>query len=108
MELIVTVAAGGESVEGGGVTLEQNHPNPFHPRTRIRFALEEDGPVDLSLYDAGGRRIRRLIEGNLAAGVHSADWDGRDERGKPVAPGVYYYRVVTPEGSRARKLVLLD
>ena len=50
--------------------------------------------------------LKRLVESDLPAGTHDADWNGRDERGEAVAPGVYFYRLVTARESRARKLVL--
>jgi hypothetical protein len=65
------------------------HPNPFNPRTAIRFDLPNAGPVRLSVYDAAGRHIRTLVDGDLPAGAHEATWDGRDSSGRGVASGSY-------------------
>jgi hypothetical protein len=64
-------------------------PNPFNPRTTIRFELRRDGVAELDVYDLGGRRVRTLAGGFLAAGEHEASWDGRDQGGRFMASGVY-------------------
>jgi hypothetical protein len=82
-------------------------PNPFNPRTDVRFALPHAGDVSLAIYDVGGRRVRTLLSQGLPAGMHSASWDGCDEAGRRAASGVYVVRLVTPGGGSERKLVLL-
>jgi hypothetical protein len=88
--------------------LEQNRPNPFNPNTIIAFSLPERTRVRLEVLDVRGRRVRRLHDGVLPAGEHRARWDGRDDRGRPVASGIYLYRLEVP-GHRpmVRKMVLL-
>jgi len=66
-----------------------NSPNPFNPGTTLRFRLERDAEVRLTLVDVRGRRVRVLAQGSRAAGETSLRWDGRDEAGRPVASGVY-------------------
>jgi hypothetical protein len=89
------------------VMLEQNHPNPFNPRTSIRFYLPTRGPVSLEIYDIRGALVRRLATGDFDAGPHSIDWDGSDTHGQPVASGMYVYRLVTEKRSLAKKMMLL-
>ena len=89
------------------LVLEQNHPNPFNPRTSIRFYLPARGEVSLDIYDVRGALIRRLATGNFDAGPHSIDWDGSDAHGQPVASGMYVYRLVTEKKSIAKKMMLL-
>jgi flagellar hook assembly protein FlgD len=67
----------------------------------------ESGPVTLSVYDVSGRRLRSLAERALPAGVHAADWDGRDERGRRVAAGNYVVRLTSPAGQLAIARVLV-
>jgi glucose/arabinose dehydrogenase len=67
-------------------------PNPFTSTTRIQLSVRESGAARLVLYDVGGRRVRVLVDGSLPAGAHGADWDGRDERGRPLSAGVYVAR----------------
>jgi len=74
-----------------GATLAAS-PNPFAPVTSLSFGLAMAGPVDLEVFDLGGRRVRRLAGGRYSAGRHSVSWDGRDEEGREVASGVYVVR----------------
>jgi hypothetical protein len=82
-------------------------PNPFNPRTTLRFALETAGMVDLAVYDVSGRRVRALVSSPLSAGVQVVEWDGRDQDGRPVAAGIYVARLVTAAGTSHRKLTVL-
>jgi hypothetical protein len=89
------------------VALGQNHPNPFNPTTAIPFSISETGRVSLNVYDAGGRLVRRLVDGVSERGFHAATWDGRDNRGSSVGSGVYFYRLTAGKVVRVRKMVLL-
>jgi hypothetical protein len=74
--------------------------NPSSGPARMRFALPVSGPVDLALYDVAGRQVRSLASGWRAAGEQSVAWDGNDESGNPVAPGVYL-AAIRAGGNRA-------
>jgi hypothetical protein len=87
--------------------LEQNVPNPFNPTTSIGFVLSTTGRVTLMVFDAGGRLVRTLVNETLPAGPHDALWDGRDEEGRSVGSGVYFYRIETGPFVESRKMVLL-
>ena len=83
-------------------------PNPFNPKTTLRFALEAPARVDLAIYDTRGRLLRRLAAGQLPAGQHSLDWDGRDAAGRELSSGIYLARLL--QGGRPaeeRKLTLI-
>lgn len=84
-----------------------NRPNPFNPGTVIHFELAQAGAVSLDVFDVGGRRLRQLVAGPLAAGAHTAGWDGRDASGRPVAAGVYFYRLQTAEAQDIGSMVLV-
>ncbi len=87
--------------------LGANYPNPFNPSTTIRFAVPRDGRVMLEVYDLAGRVVRRLVDETLVADSYSVTWQGRDETGRQVASGTYYYRL-TADGERStRKMTLL-
>jgi hypothetical protein len=89
--------------------LAQSVPNPSRSgRIAIRFGLALPGEVDLSIFDTQGRRVRRLAGGLLPAGDHLATWDGADDGGARVKPGVYYYRLITPAGRLQKRLVALE
>jgi len=87
--------------------LYPNVPNPYNPSTTLRFDLPAQGPVELSIYDAGGRWVRTLVRASLDPGPHSYVWDGRDAAGHSMASGIYLYRLTTVDGPQARKMVLV-
>ena len=66
-------------------------PSPAHDVVNLDFALSFEARVGLSLFDAGGRRIRDLIVGeSRVAGQHHEAWDGRDRNGAVMSPGIYF------------------
>jgi hypothetical protein len=87
--------------------LSPNAPNPFNPVTTIRFGLDRAGAVSLRVYDVRGALVRTLAETNLPAGPYHAVWDGKDSAGKPVASGIYIYRLDQTDRHLARKMTLL-
>lgn len=89
------------------VQLAQNVPNPFRPSTTIAFELPHTDLVTLTVLDVAGRPVRELLRGELAAGTHAVQWDGRDEQGRRQAEGVYFYALATPEGRTMKKMALL-
>jgi hypothetical protein len=89
------------------LTLEQNFPNPFNPKTAIGFTLAQPGRVDLIVYDIAGRLVKTLSAGPMVAGRHEVLWDGRDESGNEAASGVYYYRLETDGTVYSKGMVLL-
>jgi hypothetical protein len=87
--------------------LAQNYPNPFNPTTRILYQLAQSGPVSLAIYDLLGQRIRILVQEQQVAGAHQVAWDGTDATGHDVAAGIYVYRLATPQGILARRMMRL-
>lgn len=87
--------------------LEQNFPNPFNPRTTIRFAVTSAQDVTLTVYNVAGQKVRTLYRGRVLAGEQSVVWDGRDDAGGTVATGVYIYRLTAESGTQTRKMVFL-
>ena len=74
--------------------LLDNFPNPFNPETHIHFELGGEEIVKLMIYDALGRQVRTLINGqSYRPGFHAVNWDGRDDNGLSVSSGVYIYRI---------------
>jgi hypothetical protein len=92
----------------GELSLGANYPNPvpLASHTFIPYALSEAGHVRLLVYDVLGRVVRTLVDGNLPAGSRLAQWDGRDENGTAVPPGMYTYRLETPGGVRTRSMTI--
>ncbi len=82
-------------------------PSPFTLRTTLRFDLTCETFVELGVFSLDGRRVRTLARGVLAAGSHSADWDGRDENGRALDSGVYIVRVHGRDFRQTGRAVLL-
>ncbi len=96
-----------EEVPAAITTLHGAHPNPFNPKTTIRFSLAAPGRASLRVYDLAGRRMATLLDGLAAAGAQSIDWNGRDDAGRQLASGVYLLRFKAAGTSEESKLVLL-
>jgi subtilisin-like proprotein convertase family protein len=82
-------------------------PNPFNPMTSVVYGAPQAGAVRVSVYSAGGREVRVLVDGPVDAGYHEVVWDGRDGSGTPMASGVYFVRMDAPGYSGSVKAVLL-
>jgi len=87
--------------------LFQNRPNPFLPETQIAFELPLAGRAELRIYDVSGRLVRTLVDERRPAGPHSVMWNGRDETGRKVASGVYFYSLSAPGVDENRRMILV-
>ena len=87
-----------------GFKLEQNYPNPFNPSTTIRYHLPKTTEVVLKIYNIFGQEVRTLVNERQAAGVNSVIWDGKDQSGKEVSSGIYFYGLQTGESILSRKM----
>ena len=87
--------------------LVQNAPNPFNSQTIFAYFLPAAGPARLEVFTLTGQRVAVLHQGPQQAGYHRLRWNGRDDAGRPVASGLYLYRLATDEVALTRKLMLL-
>ncbi|MEZ4388154.1 MAG: choice-of-anchor V domain-containing protein [Candidatus Krumholzibacteriia bacterium] len=83
------------------LTLHGATPNPFNPRTEIRFDLPRPASVRITVLTVDGRRVATLVDGAMTEGAHAVAWDGRDHSGVTMGSGTYLYVV---EAGRERKL----
>ena len=90
-----------------GPQLQQNMPNPFNSQTVISHLLLAPGLARVEVFALTGQRVAVLHQGPQQAGLHRLYWDGRDGEGRPLASGIYLYRLGTMDGALTRKLVLL-
>ncbi|MEQ1832136.1 MAG: cytochrome c peroxidase [Candidatus Eisenbacteria bacterium] len=89
--------------------LSPSRPTPFRSNTLIAYELYTAARVRLTVFDAQGRSVRRLIDGaTQLAGPYSVVWDGRDDHGRPAAAGVYFYRLENGSNSATTRTVKLD
>lgn len=89
------------------VFLAQSYPNPFRAQARVEFSISTPGAASLRVYDVGGRLIKTLVEGDQLLGHREVTWDGRDDRGRPVTSGVYFYKLKVGGSVAIRRATLL-
>lgn len=82
-------------------------PNPLVAESMIRFDLATRGDVRLDVYDAAGRRVAGLLHAPLEPGRYSVRWNGRGESGTPLGAGLYFARLVSPEGRTSSTRVVI-
>jgi len=88
--------------------MAQNHPNPFNPQTTIAFELPKRESVTLQVFDMSGRLVRNLITAEPhTPGRHEVVWNGRDDSGRQVASGTYFYRLEAGSYSETKRMVLI-
>ena len=83
------------------------YPNPFNSGTTIAFENNEEGNVTLEVYDVRGARVRVLHTASLPPNYYEMSWDGKNTDGQPVASGVYFVRLLTPQRWGLRKVVVV-
>jgi hypothetical protein len=83
-------------------------PNPVRNATRVRYRGPDLGPATLVVFDAVGRRVHTLYEGEIPEGLHTWEWDRRDDRGSRAPSGVYFVRLSAHAGDQAIRVVLVD
>jgi len=89
------------------VVLCQNYPNPFNPTTTIRYNLPKTGSVDLTVYNMMGQKVKILVDEIQSPGTQMAIWDGKDDLNRPVATGVYFYKLQVDRKIKTNKMLLL-
>jgi hypothetical protein len=89
------------------VSLDPNFPNPFNSGTLIRFSLAHTSDIELAIYNLAGQKVARLAQGPRPAGIYRIAWDGRDDTGRDLASGLYFYRLTAGSQLQTRKLMLL-
>ena len=81
--------------------LEQNYPNPFNPTTSIRYAVAEERPVRIAVYNSLGAEVAVLVDDVLPAGRYEASFDARN-----LPSGTYVYRMTAGDFIQTRQMTL--
>ena len=84
------------------IALLGNYPNPFAESTRIVYSVNAHGPVTLEVYNALGRHILTLVDGQHARGTYDSTLSGHN-----LSSGVYFFRLTSRESSRTRPILLV-
>ncbi|MEO0101455.1 MAG: FlgD immunoglobulin-like domain containing protein [candidate division WOR-3 bacterium] len=105
-----SLQGGGQSLRGGKIlrpVLSQNRPNPFKGLTKISFSIPKETYVSLLIYDLSGRKVRTIVNERMKPGYYNLKWDGKDDKGKDLPQGVYFYRLKVKGFEDIKKTVLL-
>jgi len=87
--------------------LYDNYPNPFNPTTQIAVDLPEAATTEITVWNIMGQRVATLYKGDLNAGHHTLNFDGRDSNGKQLTSGMYLYRVAAGKYNATKKMTLM-
>jgi len=87
--------------------LHANYPNPFNPSTKITFSIKERDRVQIDVYNVLGQKVKTLLNDEKEPGLHSVVWYGKDDSGRNVASGIYFYRMTTSDYNRTNKMIFL-
>ncbi|MGB2981778.1 MAG: FlgD immunoglobulin-like domain containing protein [Candidatus Zixiibacteriota bacterium] len=91
--------------------LFQNYPNPFNSVTSIQYTVSsrQNHPVHttLKIYNTLGKEVRELVNTNRSTGSYSISWDGKNNAGKEVASGIYFYQLTTVNHKQTKRMIML-
>jgi hypothetical protein len=88
-------------------SLNQNRPNPFGPVTSVTYSLASREHVNISVYDLAGRHVRTLVDELQQPSRYGIEWDGTNDRGQALPPGVYFIRYLAGRHLFSKKAILL-
>ncbi|MEA2096744.1 MAG: M14 family zinc carboxypeptidase [Candidatus Cloacimonadota bacterium] len=85
-----------------------NYPNPFNPETVISFSvLESSVNTEISIFNIKGQKVRTLVNEKLSTDFYTRSWDGKNDVGRSVTSGIYFYKMKNGDYSKTRKMILL-
>ena len=87
--------------------LYNNYPNPFNPKTFLKYHLPQNSFVEVIVYDMQGKVLKNLVNTNQSSGFKIIQWDATDNQGQLVSAGVYLYTIEADGFRQAKKMILL-
>ncbi|MCH7548671.1 MAG: aryl-sulfate sulfotransferase [Candidatus Krumholzibacteriota bacterium] len=106
----IRVIRGGQNAttnRRGRLVLYPNRPNPFNPSTVIGYEVPPGSAISIKIYDVAGRLVATLMDQAVSPGTGSVTWNGRDNRGRIVPSGVYFYKLHADGTAQTRKMILM-
>ena len=97
MVLYASLVAGPSEMD-----LKRNYPNPVRSTTTIEYAVPEQSPVRLQVFDVLGRRVATLVDETKAPGAYSVSFDASN-----LSSGPYFYRLEASGSVVSRKMVVV-
>ena len=104
---IQNVPADQNIIKTDKVGLLNNYPNPFNPITTITFSIANTMNTEIIIYNIKGKKVRVLVNDKFDAGIHHLVWNGKDDNGKSVASGIYFYKMKSGSYTATRKMILM-
>jgi hypothetical protein len=86
----------------------QNYPNPFNPSTTISYKIQSQCRTTIKIYDLIGKEVAILVNEEKPAGKYEVVWNGKDNSGKKLTSGVYFYKLIAGTFIQTRKMLLLN
>ena len=83
------------------------NPNPFNPRTKLIYELEQAQQISIDIFDLRGHHVCNLFEGHQAVGRHEITWKGVDQNGRNLASGIYLAYMKTGQKTYPLQLTLV-
>jgi hypothetical protein len=105
--VIIQIVAGTPELEQFKNLLQQNYPNPFNPFTTIEFSVGKGSLVSLTIFNAKGERVKDLLHEEHSPGNYQVVWDGRDDMGRQVSSGVYFFVMEAGEFTSVKKMLMV-
>ena len=87
--------------------LDKNYPNPFNPTTSISYSIAENGKTELTIFNIKGQQVNKLVKEYKQPGEYTVSWNGKDEAGRKVSSGLYFYRLKNNNKTIDTKKMLL-
>ena len=94
------------STQTGGTCISATAVIP--PTTTIRYVLKESHLAHLVVYNSLGQKIRTLVHEPQTAGIHTIQWNGKNENGEKVASGIYFYQLKAGSFVKTRRMMLIE
>ena len=83
------------------------YPNPFNPETNIDYSVKEETPLEITIYNMKGQKVKTLVDKSVSAGDHKVVWHGDSDSESSVSSGVYFVKMITGNHIETRKIVLM-
>lgn len=106
--LVAELSTAESEANPAGSALSDAWPNPFDLSTTIGYRNETPGPVELTILDLSGRKIRTLVSAVQSSGSHAVTWDGTNSGGQRVGPGIYLYQFKATRHAETKRLLFLQ
>lgn len=105
---LITAVKEAELTMPQSIELAQNYPNPFSTETEIPYKINKQTDVSIKIYNILGQEIRTFNVGLQTNGTHGVRWDGKNNFGNRVTPGIYFYQLHAGNETLVKKMIYSD